>query len=354
VFLDRAHGPILADAPGGVRWRPDGGSARVEVVAGVVVLGQVGRDLVLQVRALPDAGGAVSACDRWELLGGKGANQAVALVQCGVSAALVGVVGDDAPGDEVLAEAAADGIDVAAVRRRPGAQTALLVDLVEDGGRRRLVESVPSDALLTPEDVEAAAGLLRSCASTVLQLQQPGPAVRTALRLIPDDVLVVADGAPADEETRTAVLSRADVVRADRAEAAELVGRPLGDLAAVRAAAAELLTAGPRLVCLAAGDDGNLTAWRAGPPPGRAATGSEQDRAEGEVLVPLIGGPVVDPTGAGDATVAALTAALLGGAAPEDAAWTAAAAAALTVTHPGGRPRLSAGMIADVLREHLR
>jgi ribokinase len=51
-------------------------------------------------------------------------------------------------------------------------------------------------------------------------------------------------------------------------------------------------------------------------------------------------------------TVAALTAALLRGAAPEDAAWTSAAAAGLTVAHPGGRPELSTAAIADVLSEH--
>jgi ribokinase len=304
-------------------------------VAGVVVVGQVGHDLVLRIPELPGPGGSTAAADRWELLGGKGANQAVALAQLGVSVALVGVVGDDATGAAVLAQAAADGIDVTAVRRRPGAPTALLLDLVEDGGRRRLVESVPTAVLLTEDDVARAADGIAGCRALVLQLQQPGAAVRAALELIPDGALVVADGAPADHETRAAVLGRADVLRADTAEAAQLAGRSLDDLDAVRKAAAELLAAGPRLVCLAAGDAGNLTAW-----------------ADGEVLVPLIGDRVVDPTGGGDATVAALTAALLGGAAPEEAAWTAAAAAALTVAHPGGRPALSTVAIADVLREY--
>jgi ribokinase len=337
VFLDRAHAPILADGSPIARWRPGGGSASVDAVPGVVVLGQVGRDLVLRIPALPDAGGATSARGRTEVLGGKGANQAVGLAQLGLPVALLGVVGDDAAGTAVLAQAAADGIDVGAVRRRPGAPTALLLDLVEDGGSRRLVESVPDAVLLTADDVAAATELLAGCRALVLQLQQPGAAVRAALERSPDDALVVTDGAPADDETRAAVLARADVVRADTAEAAALVGRAVEGVADVRAAAADLLAAGPRVVSLGAGGAGNLTAW-----------------ARGAALVPLIGGPAVDPTGAGDASVAALTASLLRGAAPEDAAWAAAGAAALTVTHAGGRPELSTEGIAEAVREHRR
>jgi ribokinase len=59
------------------------------------------------------------------------------------------------------------------------------------------------------------------------------------------------------------------------------------------------------------------------------------------VLLPLTDEKVVDTTGGGDAFTAALTAALLRGAAPEAAARQAVAAAGVTVRHPGGRPDLS-------------
>ncbi|MGY1708060.1 PfkB family carbohydrate kinase [Geodermatophilus sp. SYSU D00758] len=322
----------------------------------VVVLGQVGRDLVLRVGELPAAGGAVPVAERRELLGGKGANQAVALAQLGVPVALVGVVGDDRPGAEVLAQAAADGLDVTSVVRRPGATTALLVDVVEDGGRRRLLEDVPDGVLLTPADVRAVADRLAAAPAVSLQLQQPGAAVRAALAAVPDGTLVVADGAPADGETRAAVLARADVLRADADEAALLAQRPLERPADVRDLAADLLTAGPRLVAFGAGADGDLVAWRAGPRPGRAAGEIEVDPgwADGEVLVPRLDEDPVDPTGGGDSYVAALTAAVLGGAAPVDAAWAASAAATSTVRRLGGRPGLSPEGLAEVVRAHRR
>jgi ribokinase len=321
-------------------------------MADVVVLGRVGRDLVLRTSALPEPGGSATVGERRELLGGRGANQAVALAQLGVPVALVGVVGDDSAGTQAVAQAAADGIDVSAVVRRRGAATALVVDLVEDGGVRRLLEDVPGAVLLTPDDVAAATDQLAAAQVVSLQLEQPGAAVGAALQRVPEGAIVVVDGAPEDAATRDAVLARADVVRADATEARLLTGRELSGVDDARDVAAELLTAGARVVALGVGEAGDLVAWRAGPRFGVAAEELEVDPgwADGDVLVPPLGEQPVDPTGAGDAYVATLVATLLGGAPPEDAAWAASAAAGLTVAHAGGRPQLDPGVLGAVVR----
>jgi len=67
-----------------------------------VVIGQIGRDLVLRTDGPPSANEATTVLQRDELLGGKGANQAVGLAQLGVPVALIGVVGDDPAGTSVL------------------------------------------------------------------------------------------------------------------------------------------------------------------------------------------------------------------------------------------------------------
>jgi ribokinase len=297
-------------------------------MADVVVVGQVGRELVR-------AGG-----EQREMLGGTGANQAVALAQLGVPVALIGVVGDDVPGREVLAQATLDGVDIAGVVVRPGSRTTLLA------------EGLPDDELLTAADVIAVGDQIASCQALVLQLGQPGDTVRAALERVSDTAVVVTDGAPSDEQTREAALRRADVVRADTAEAGPLVGRELGGIDDARDAAAELLTAGARLVALAVGSPGDLVAWRAGPALGVVAEDLVADPrwADGEIVVPLLGEDPVDPMGAGDAFVAALTAALLGGSGPEDAAWVAAAAASLAVAQPGGRLQLRPEAVGEVVR----
>ncbi|SFO86940.1 pfkB family carbohydrate kinase [Amycolatopsis arida] len=137
--------PVAAGQPGGMR-RCD-----------VVVAGQVNRDLVLRVDELPAPGTGGPVRQRKEMLGGKGANQAVARAQLGAPVALLGVVGDDDVGSALLTQARADGIDVSAVVRRERTPTALIVDVLEAGGRWRYLEDIPAGTLLAEADVAAAA-----------------------------------------------------------------------------------------------------------------------------------------------------------------------------------------------------
>lgn len=304
----------------------------------LVVVGQVARDLVLRVTEMPEAMGSADVLERRELLGGKGANQAVGARQLGASVALVGVVGDDEQGTVVLRQARDDGIDVDGVLRREATSTALLVDVVTPDGERRLLEDVPPGVLLRPDDVRLAAATVRSARMVLLQLQQPGDAVLEAAGLAQAaGVPILLDGGVEDPELRRAVLAAASVVRADATEAAMLVGEELDDVGSVVRAAEQLVARGIGVVALAAGGDGNVVAW-----PG------------GHVVVPLLGGDAVDPTGAGDAFVVGLATALLEGVDVETATWRASAAAALAAARLGGRPALSVGEVVALVERSRR
>jgi ribokinase len=93
----------------------------------VIVFGQIARDLVLVVDAVPTASRSADVYQRRELLGGKGANQAVGLAQLGLRPALAGVVGEDQVGHRLLTQASQDrvgrvqgGPGRCAGRRQPG------------------------------------------------------------------------------------------------------------------------------------------------------------------------------------------------------------------------------------------
>lgn len=293
--------------------------------APVIVVGQVARDLVLTVDSVPDAGSSVDVTDRRELLGGKGANIAVGLAQLGAPVAVVGVVGNDLVGQQLLAQCANDGLDITGVVTRPDTSSALMVDIVTPDGEWRYLESVPSGALLGADDVRAAATMLHAAPAAVVQLQQPTEAALAAVRATKSDCWVVLDGAPADDEVRDTLLAAATVLRCDAQEAELLAGRPIPDVHTARSVARELRNAGPSLVVLAVGSDGNLAVWE-----------------DGEILMPLADIAVVDATGGGDAFVAALTWSLLESPEPERAVRLATTAAGLTVGHAGGRPELTA------------
>ncbi|MDT7797015.1 MAG: ribokinase [Actinomycetota bacterium] len=294
----------------------------------VVVVGQIARDLVVEVPDAPAAGASAEVQQRQEVLGGKGANQAVALSQLSTSVSLVGVVGEDLVGDALRARARADRIGTTHVVRRRGAETALIVDVVDEHGRRRYLEHIPAATLVTETDVFAAAAPISAACSLIVQLQQPAPAALLAARLAHTaGTRVVLDGAPEDPE----LLALADVVRADL-----LAGQPVADVETAADAAADLRRRGPSLVVLEVSGRGNLFA---GP--------------DGTWFVPNVETEVVDTTGAGDALVATLTAALTRRRPFETAARLAVAAAAATTEHAGGRPHLTRPDLDRLQPEHL-
>src|SRR5690606_36108568 len=150
------------------------------------------------------------------------ANQAVAMVQLGAPVHLLGIVGEDAVGAELLRSLQEDGAGAWWVRRR-GA-SALLVDVVDADGQSCLLEDVPEESLLRPEDLRDAQELFRGADTVCLQLQQPVDALREAARLATDvGARVVLDGA-VPQDARQELLAAASVLRADAREAKLLTG----------------------------------------------------------------------------------------------------------------------------------
>ena len=296
----------------------------------VVVFGQVARDLALLVAAMPGPGQPAGVYQRRELLGGTGANQAVALAQLGMRPALAGVVGQDDIGQRLLIQARQDRVDVSAVVRRPGVRTALIVDVVDSAGQRRSLEDIPDETLLTEADVLSSRHLILAGRWVSVQLQQPPDAVLAAVTgAYHAGCRVVLDGVPA-EEHRAQLLAMTGVLRANAREAGLLAGSAVSTAAEAGKLAADLLSQGPSLVALAVGDLGNLIAW-----------------PDDTVFLPLPDVPVVDTTGAGDAFVAGLITALARGGDPRRAARLAVAAAAAAVGHPGARPDLTLRGVED-------
>jgi ribokinase len=297
----------------------------------VVVFGQIARDLVLVVDTMPGARQSADVYQRRELLGGQGANQAVALAQLGMRPVLAGVVGEDQIAQRLLTQAQHDQVDTSAVIcAHAGVRTALIVDIVDSSGHWRYLEDIPAEMLLTEDDVRACRHLLLP-GRWVSALQQPSAAaLAAALAAHQAGCKVVLTARRPEAPGR--LLAAADVLRADARETDLLAGFAVTTAAEAEKVASDLLSQGPSLVALAIDGIGNLIAW-----------------PEDSVLLPLSDIQVVDTTGAGDAFTAGLIMALAQGGGPQRAARLAAAAAGATVGHPGGRPLLTPKAVQDQL-----
>src|SRR5260221_8338820 len=135
----------------------------------LVVVGSCNVDLTFRVPNLPQPGETLAGRSFQIGYGGKGANQAVMAARLGARVKMIGRVGDDVFGNGVIDNFRAQGVDPAQVWVTPTAATGSAAILVDDAGRNSIVVVPGANALLTLDDVSAAAETIR--AATVLLCQ---------------------------------------------------------------------------------------------------------------------------------------------------------------------------------------
>jgi ribokinase len=284
----------------------------------VAVVGSLNLDLVVRVARLPGPGETVSGDDVFRNPGGKGANQAVAAARLGRRVAMVGRVGDDDAGRELLGSLEADAVDTTQVRVVAGVPSGIALITVSEDGENQIVVSPGANARLTPDDVGQAGAALGAAAVTLLQLEVPLEAVAAAARAAGGTV--VLNPAPVRDLPED-LLAEVDVLVPNRVELAQLAGGAEPGTVAEATRLAGRLPA--RAVVVTLGADGCLV-----------IEGGDTTH------VPAVPVRAVDTTAAGDAFCGGLADALAGGATLEDAARRAVRVAAASCLRPGAQASL--------------
>jgi len=287
----------------------------------VVVLGSMNMDLVVQVDQIPAPGETVLGRRFFSAGGGKGANQAVAAARLGARVSMVGCVGSDLYGRELLRLVRADGVDVRHVERVPGA-SGVAVIVVAEGGQNQIAVAPGANWMVTPEMVSGAALAIRRADLLVAQLEVPLEAVVAAARLAREaGVPFLLNAAPARADLGP-LLEMVTLLVVNETELAVVSGRPVRE--GEEAAAAEaMLDRGPEAVLVTLGERGALVADR-----------------RGVHMAPAFRVKAVDTTAAGDAFVGALAAAFRGLERLRETVVYACAAGALACTRAGAQPSL--------------
>jgi ribokinase len=283
----------------------------------LLVVGSANADLVIGVERRPAAGETVLGTDLAVHPGGKGANQAVAAARLGARTALLARVGDDAYGRLLLDSQRAAGADTVGVLVG-GAPTGVALITVDPSGDNSIVVSPGANALLTPEDIRAAAGLFHASRVVSAQLEIPLETVVEVVRsLAPGSRFVLNPSPP--RPLPAEVLAACDPLIVNEHEAKVILGEACaGEEPEDRARM--LLAMGPKSVVVTLGSQGALVA---------SSSGAER--------VPSVKVEAVDTTGAGDSFTAALAWKLGAGATLAEAAAYAARVGAAAVTRRGAQ-----------------
>lgn len=298
----------------------------------VVVVGSINTDQVVRVERRPGPGETVGNATIELHSGGKGANQAVAAARCGASVAMVGRVGNDPYGSAQRAALSEDAIDVSRVAVTENVATGLAIVTVTPNGENSIIVVPGANHCLTPSDVDGASSLIAGANVLLVQLEIPIDAVERAIALAGKESVVVLNCAPF-RELPGSVLASTTVLVANELEASELAGRAIENPDAALEAAARIVSMGPRCAVVTMGPLGAVVVG-----PGERAH------------VPAKPVPVVDTTGAGDAFVGALAAALSGGHDILDSVRFGVDVGSATTTRHGARAVVPRGLQQDLSR----
>ncbi|NOX21486.1 MAG: ribokinase [Actinobacteria bacterium] len=285
--------------------------------ARIAVVGSINHDIVVRVPRHPLPGETIMGSGHFTAPGGKGANQAVAAARLGATVTMVGAVGDDSVGAELVAGMIADGVDCSRVRIVDGVGTGIALITLDDKGENSIVVSPGANGVVSVEDVIAD----EVAAAAVVLVQQEIPTEAVAAAVMHARGTVILNPAPA-REVHPDVLARVDVLVPNRSELAALTNSSEAESLDEVASQANLLP-GTGLVVVTLGGDGAMII-----------------DGDDVTIVEPASVDVVDTTAAGDAFCGALAFGLASGwDIPRAVRW-GTLAGALATTQAGAQPSL--------------
>jgi ribokinase len=299
--------------------------------SGVAVVGSINADLAAFGSPLPRPGETVIGSDFSLVLGGKGANQAIAAVRAGAPTYMIGAVGEDMFRDLTLGALADEGVDVSAVRTTEGATGIAHIRVDARSAQNDIVIIPNANHRLSPDDVESSLRALRDQVSVVLvQLEIPLSVVERVAEVCQAcELRLVLDPAPA-QVIPAAIWRGVSVIKPNELEAEVLTGIPVTDLSSAEQAARWFLDSGATIAMITRGERGAIVL---------SSDGLEE--------YPAFPATPVDTTAAGDAFTGALGASLARGASLPEALQRGLAAGALAVTVRGASPSLPTAAAID-------
>lgn len=302
----------------------------------IIVLGGINMDLVTIAPRFPEAGETVVGSRFLTYPGGKGANQAVAAARMGASALMVGRVGDDIFGPQLIDGLAASGVDVSGVAVERGASSGIAIINIDASSQNRIIQILGANNTCGEPEARRVLQALDTASTLLLQLEV---SIEVSLKLAQAAAgigkTVILDPGPARPLPRE-FYSCCRVMTPNETEAQALVGFPVTSIASAARAATKLVERGVQIAIIKLGAQGAYYATR-----------------DGGEHVPAIPVEAVDSVAAGDAFNGALAASLAQGDSLGGAMRVATAAGALAVTKFGAQDSMPYKEdVQRLLREH--
>ena len=288
----------------------------------ILVIGSLNMDLVLEVENMPLPGETIMGKSFMTSPGGKGANQAGSLGKLEAQLIMLGCVGNDSFGEQLLSSFS--GVDTSRIKHTEIQPTGTAVIYVSRSGMNSIVVVPGANSECDIDYLKENDDIFRECDAVLLQMEIPHEAVYYAIdRAHELGKTVILNPAPAPDFIPDEILKKLDFITPNETELAKLTGMPAETEEEISAAAGVLAfsTSGHVLVTL--GERGVMLS-----------------DGKTDAIFPTLTVPVVDTTAAGDCFNAAFVYGMTKGNSISQSIKFANVAAALSVSKKGAQSSL--------------
>lgn len=282
-------------------------------------------DLVVRLPKIPKPGETLLGGVFNTYPGGKGANQAVAASRLGGHVSMIGCVGDDSFGRELVANLSTEGVDTSHVFVQPNVSSGVALIQVDDQAQNSIAVASGANFRLSSEYVVKAMQAIEKIDVVVMQLETPLETIYTAARVAHQrGAKVILNPAPA-QVLENDLLQLVDYLIPNEYEIATMTGFQIQNISNTDQAAQQLLSKGVKNLIVTLGNKGSVIF---------------EGNTNNSVDIPAWKVQAVDTTAAGDCFIGAFAVGLSKEKSVKDAAAFASAAAAISVTRLGAQPSL--------------
>ena len=288
----------------------------------ILVIGSLNMDLVIETPVIPSLGETILGSGFMTAPGGKGANQAVAAARLGGNVAMVGCVGSDIFGKDLIDNLLNNNVNINNISIFKEAPTGIAMIVVKDGNNFIIVNS-GANFMLVPQSINLVEALIKESSILVMQLEVPLESVQQAINIAKKyGVKVLLNPAPA-KELSDEMLSSIDIFTPNEFECEYITGLPVKSIDDAKRAVIALKEKGIKQTIITMGGKGVVY------------------NSEEEIIhksVPKV--KVVDTTAAGDSFSGAIAVAISEGKTIDQAVDFANIVGTLTVTKRGAQTSL--------------
>ncbi|ACZ10465.1 Ribokinase [Sebaldella termitidis] len=288
----------------------------------ILVIGSLNMDLVVKVEKLPKLGETILGETLYENPGGKGANQAVAAAKLGGNVSMIGKLGKDNYGEQLLLNLKSNNIKTEGIIRCDDITGTAVIE-VDSKGNNSIVVIPGSNLKLSKEDLDSASDLIDKADIVILQQEIPMETVEYALELAAEKgKITILNPAPAVKISEK-VLAATDFLILNETELEIISGKESIPETEYIYTINELRNKGAKNIILTLGEKGGMY------------TEGEEIKEYKALKV-----TAVDTTAAGDSFIGAFALKLAENAGVSDALEFAVGVSALTVTRSGAQQSL--------------